>query len=256
MSTFLVTGSASGMGKATTELLRSEGHEVVGVDLRDADLTADLGTAEGRASVVEQAPSDLAGAVMFAGLVGLTGRPGSLLASVNYFGAVDVVTGLRPKLTNPSSVVLISSNSTTIHPAWKQELVDACLAGDEALARKVADEHDSSTAYPGTKVAIARWVRRNAPAWAETSGIRLNALMPGLIETPMSDSVRRDETWGRHIDAVPIPVGRGGRPEELAALVSFLLGPHAGYFCGSLLLVDGGTEAVLRPDDWPTLWGA
>jgi NAD(P)-dependent dehydrogenase (short-subunit alcohol dehydrogenase family) len=153
-------------------------------------------------------------------------------------------------------VVLISSNSTTIHPAWKQDLVDACLAGDEPLARQLADEHDSTTAYPGTKVAVARWVRRNAPTWAEDSGIRLNALMPGLIETPMSASVRQDEIWGRHIDAVPIPVGRGGRPEELAAFVAFLLGPHGSYFCGSLLLVDGGTEAVLRPDDWPRLWGS
>ena len=253
---FLVTGAASGMGKATTELLRAEGHEVITVDLRGSDIDADLGTPEGRQHVTTSAPEGLDGAVMFAGLVGLTARPGSLLASVNYFGAVDVVTGLRPKLRNPSSVVLISSNSTTIHPAWKQDLVDACLAGDEPLARQLADEHDSTTAYPGTKVAVARWVRRNAPSWAEVSGIRLNALMPGLIETPMSASVRQDETWGRHIDAVPIPVGRGGRPEELAAFVAFLLGPHGGYFCGSLLLVDGGTEAVLRPDDWPRLWGS
>ena len=113
----------------------------------------------------------LDGAVMCAGLVGLTDRPGSLLASVNYFGAVELVEALRPQLADPSSVVLLSSNSVTIQPGWDQALVDACLDGDEALARSFADQRDSPTAYPATKAALARWVRRNAPAWA-ADGIR------------------------------------------------------------------------------------
>ena len=250
---YLVTGAASGMGKAATELLRSQGHEVVTVDLREGDITADLGTADGRASVVEQAPTDLDGAVLCAGLVGLTGRPGSALASVNYFGSVDVLTGLRPKLRDPSSVVLMSSNSVTIYPTWDAELMEACLAGDEPLAREVADRNDSTAAYPATKAAIARWVRRNAPGWA-ADGIRLNALAPGLIDTPMSASVAADEKIGPLIGALPVPLGRGGRPEELAALIAFLLSESGGFFCGSVLLCDGGTEALLRPDDWPARW--
>lgn len=249
----LVTGAASGMGKATTELLRSQGHEVVTVDLHEADIPADLGTPEGRAAVVEAAPDGLDGVVLCAGLVGLTGRPGSALASVNYFGSVDVLTGLRPKLRNPSSAVLMSSNSVTIYPTWDAELMEACLAGDEPLAREVADRHDSTAAYPATKAAIARWVRRNAPAWA-ADGIRLNALAPGLIDTPMSASVAADEKIGPLIGALPVPLGRGGRPEELAALIAFLLSDSGGFFCGSVLLCDGGTEALLRPDDWPARW--
>jgi NAD(P)-dependent dehydrogenase (short-subunit alcohol dehydrogenase family) len=241
------------MGMATTELLRSQGHEVVTVDLREGDITADLGTREGRASVVEAAPDELDGAVLCAGLVGLTGRPGSALASVNYFGSVDVLTGLRPKLRNPSSVVLMSSNSVTIYPTWDADLMEACLAGDEPLAREVADRHDSTAAYPATKAAIARWVRRNAPGWA-ADGIRLNALAPGLIETPMSDSVRADEKIGPLIGSLPVPLGRGGRADELAALIAFLLSDSGGFFCGSVLLCDGGTEALLRPDDWPARW--
>jgi len=251
--TYLVTGAASGMGKATTELLRSQGHEVVTVDLHDADITADLGTAEGRASVVDAAPGDLHGAVLCAGVVGLTGRPASLLASVNYFGSIDVLTGLKPKLRNPSSVVLMSSNSVTIYPTWDADLMEACLADDEPLAREVADRHDSTAAYPATKAAIARWVRRTAPAWA-ADAIRLNAVAPGLIETPMTASVAADEKIGPLIGALPVPLGRGGRPEELAALIVFLLSDGGGFFCGSVLLCDGGTEALLRPDDWPARW--
>ncbi|MFN2537214.1 MAG: SDR family oxidoreductase [Mycobacteriales bacterium] len=250
---YLVTGAASGMGRATSELLRSQGHEVVAVDLREGDITADLGTPEGRASVVEAAPSALDGAVLCAGLVGLTGRPGSALASVNYFGSVDVLTGLKPKLRNPSSVVLMSSNSVTIYPTWDAELMEACLAGDEPRARELADEHDSTAAYPATKAAIARWVRRNAPAWA-ADGIRLNAVAPGLVETPMTASVASDANIGPLISALPVPLGRAGKAEELAALLAFLLSDSGGFFCGSVLLCDGGTEALLRPDDWPARW--
>jgi NAD(P)-dependent dehydrogenase (short-subunit alcohol dehydrogenase family) len=251
--TFLVTGAASGMGKATTELLRAQGAEVVTVDLRDADICADLGTPQGRAAAVGAAPSELDGVVLCAGLVGLTGRPGSALASVNYFGSVDVATGLRPKLRNPSSVVLMSSNSVTIYPTWDQALMEACLADDEQLARELADTQDSTAAYPATKAAIARWVRRSAPSWAK-DGIRLNAVAPGLVDTPMSDSVRADAQIGPLIGALPVPLGRGGRPDELAALIVFLLSDAAGFFCGSVLLCDGGTEALLRPDDWPARW--
>ena len=232
-------------------MLRAQGDEVIGVDLHSADIHADLGTPLGRQAAAVAGPID--GLVLCAGLVGLTGRPGSLLASVNYFGAVELAELLRPQLGNPSSVVMLSSNSVTIQPGWDQQLVDACLAGDEAAAREVADRKDSATAYPATKAALARWVRRNAPGWA-ADGIRVNAIAPGMIETPLSQQVREDPQLGALMAGMPLPVGRGGSPEEIAALIAFLLGPHGGFFCGSVLLCDGGTEAVLRPDDWPARW--
>jgi NAD(P)-dependent dehydrogenase (short-subunit alcohol dehydrogenase family) len=59
---------------------------------------------------------------------------------------------------------------------------------------------------------------------------------------------------GPLIGGFPVPLGRGGRPEELAALVDFLLGPESSFFVGSVICCDGGTEAQLRPDDWPAIW--
>jgi NAD(P)-dependent dehydrogenase (short-subunit alcohol dehydrogenase family) len=56
---------------------------------------------------------------------------------------------------------------------------------------------------------------------------------------------------GGFIDAFPIPVGRKGTADELAAFVQFLLGPDARFFCGSVIFVDGGTDAQARPDDFP-----
>jgi len=261
MGTVAITGIASGMGAATGRLLRAAGHEVIGIDRRDAVIQADLGTPAGRQTAIdgvrEASGGKLDGAAMFAGLAGATGRPGSLLVSVNYFGTVELLEAFRPLLAaaGESSAVAISSNSATCQPGWRPALAAACLEGDEARARAIADEGDSATAYPATKLAIARWVRRQAPTpdWAG-AGIRLNAVAPGLIETPMAAETRSDPVLGPLIDAFPLPLGRGGMAEELAALVTFLLGPAGRFFCGSVLFCDGGTDALLRPDDWPARW--
>lgn len=249
------------MGAATAKLLQQAGHRVIGIDLHDAEVTADLSTPDGRGAAADRV-SDLCGgrldgAALFAGVGGATGRPASLLISLNYFGSVQLLEAFRPLLAaaESSSAVAISSNSTTCQPGWSEELVAACLAGDEAKAREIADQGDSMTAYPATKTALARWVRRNAPTpgWAG-AGIRLNAIAPGLIETPFVEETRRDPVLGGLIDQFPIPLGRGGRAEEIARLTAFLLAEDASFFCGAFLVCDGGTEALLRPDDWPARW--
>lgn len=256
MRTIVVTGSASGMGAATRARLEAAGERVIGVDLRDADITADLGTAEGRAAAIagveEASGGVIDGLVTWAGLPGLTERPGSLLVSVNYFGTVVLLDGLRPLLAKGDrpAAVAISSNSTTIQPDVPLRVTEACLAGDEDAARAAGDEAGSLNVYPAGKLAIARWVRRNAPAWAE-DGITLNAVAPGAVETPLLNASRQDPTVGSMVDMLPIPVGRAGTAEEIAAFVQFLLGPDARFFCGSVLFVDGGTDALLRPDAVP-----
>jgi NAD(P)-dependent dehydrogenase (short-subunit alcohol dehydrogenase family) len=258
MRTVVVTGSASGMGAATRARLETAGERVIGVDLRDAEVITDLGTPAGRRAaidaVTEQAGGSIDGLVTWAGLPGLTDRPGSLLASVNYFGSVSLLEGLRPLLAagDRPSAVAISSNSTTVQPAVPMDVVRLCLAGDEDAARAAADAASSLASYPATKTAIAWWVRRHAPTaeWAG-AGITLNAIAPGAVETPLLQASRDDPTVGHFIDEFPIPVGRTGRADEIAAFVQFLLGPDARFFCGSVLFVDGGTDALARPDDFP-----
>ncbi len=136
------------------------------------------------------------------------------------------------------------------------DLVAACLEGDENRARARADELGAMAGvYPASKIAVARWVRRNAVTddWVG-AGIGLNAIAPGMVETAMIEEGRNDATVGPLLDMFPIPLGRPGRPEEIAALIAFLLGPDARFFCGSVLFVDGGTDALLRTDDWPAAW--
>jgi NAD(P)-dependent dehydrogenase (short-subunit alcohol dehydrogenase family) len=261
MSTIAITGAASGIGAATARALESAGHRVIGVDLRDVDITADLGTADGRDHAV-RAVSDacdgvLDGLVTCAGIAGSSTAGGATLVSINYFGTVAVVEGLRPALARgtDAAVVCVSSNSTTCQPDWPTAIADACLAGDEAAARAAADEQVSLYAYPASKAAVAWWVRRHAPTaeWIG-AGIRLNAVAPGIVETPMVEGQRSDPVIGAAVDAFPVPRGRNGRPEEAASVISWLLSPAAALLVGSIVFADGGTDAMLRADAMPVRW--
>lgn len=261
MRTVCITGSASGMGAATAARVRAAGDRVIGVDVRDAEVVADLGSPEGRAAaiarVTELSGGSLDGLVTAAGLAGLPTRPASLLVSVNYFGTVELLAGLRPLLakgTEPAAVAF-SSNSTTCQPNLDEALIRALLDGDEAAARAMAGDGDSMPTYPVTKTALSWWVRKQAPTadWAG-AGITLNAIAPGAVDTPLLQEGLNDPTVGPAIEGFQAPIGRRGTPDELAAVVEFLLGPNTRFVTGSIWFCDGGMDAMLRTEDFPKPW--
>ena len=253
MRVIAVTGSASGIGAAVRARLETAGERVIGVDRRDAEVIADLGRREGRAAAVAGVEAAcgrrLDGLVACAG-VGPQAEPASAIVSVNYFGAQALLAALRPSLAagDRPAAVAVSSNSSTL-PGADGPLAAACLAGDEDEARRLALADGGHPAYAGSKLALARWVRRTAPGaeWAG-AGVRLNVVAPGAVLTPLLREGLDHPVYGPAIRGFPIPTGTFGAPAEVAAAIAFLLGPDAAFCCGSVLFVDGGTDALLRPD--------
>ena len=251
MGTFAVTGSAGGIGGAIKARIESEGHRVIGVDVRDATIEADLATADGRQAAI-RAISDTAGPALD-GLVLCAGlgptAPSAVIAEVNYFGAIELLDGLRDTLeqaTNPA-VVAISSNSVGTVPPDDLSLVGPMLDNDREAAVAAAEEAHPAAVYAMSKLAVARAVRRRAPTWGE-AGIRVNAVCPGAVDTPLLQATLEDPELGEATKDFPIPLGRRGTPDEIAELVWFILGPHGSWMSGSVVFLDGGSDALIRPD--------
>lgn len=248
------------MGGAVVGKLRAQGHTVIGVDIRAAEVIADLSTPSGRRAAADEVLSrcggTLDGAVLAAGL-GPTPGAERAITEVNYFGVVDLLTAWRPALAagDRAKVVVFSSNSTTTVPAVPGRAIRALLAGDgdKALrAYRVFGRMAPPIAYAASKIAVSRWVRRHAtePEWAGR-GIRLNALAPGAIMTPMLERQLATPAEAKHIRRFPVPIGGFGDPGQLADWVVFMLSDSADFLCGSIVFVDGGSDAYFRPDDWP-----
>jgi NAD(P)-dependent dehydrogenase (short-subunit alcohol dehydrogenase family) len=253
MKTYALTGGTSGIGAAIKETLENQGHKVINIDIKNADIEADLSTRDGRsraiAAVMDAVGDALDGFIACAG-VGAHIDNLALIPSVNFFGAVRILEGLRDVLAkNSGAVVLISSNSAPM--ATDADYVDALLAGDESKAREHTSQMTGQPAYSGSKQALTRWMRRNNGLYAG-QGIRMNAVGPGYTRTAMSIAVEDDPQYGAAIREFvnTIPIKRAGQPDDIAQAVSFLLSDAASFVSGSMLFVDGGHDALFRPDDF------
>ncbi len=253
MLTTAMTGSGSGIGAGIRQQLESDGHRVIGVDLKNAEIEADLSGPEGRERAIEEILAACDGRldrlVTCAGLPG-SAKPRSRVTSVNYFGAVELLDGLLPALERgeqPAAVSIVS-NSAQIAPLDEHPLVAALLDHDETLASRIADEHDvGPIAYMGSKHALGRAIRRRVRKWGDAR-VRLNGVCPGPIRTPLLEADMSDPMTRHAIESIDIPIGRWGEPADIAKLVAFLLGPDAGWIHGSLFYIDGGNDAEIRPD--------
>lgn len=256
--TSVVTGSASGIGRATRELLRSQGERVIGVDLHDADITVDLTSPADRATMAEEVRRVSGGSIdaVYA-VAGLSG-PTPATVAVNYFGALATITGLRPLLlTSPTPRAVVVSSMAALMPT-DDELVAALTTGDEpaALARAEVLAKDPALGgliYSSSKKALSQWVRRTAPTheWAGAA-IPLNAVAPGVIVTPMTaDLIDTAEKRAALLDMVPMPLNGMAEAIAVAHPLTWLGSAENTHLCGQILYVDGGSDAVLRGD---TIW--
>ncbi len=258
---YVVTGAASGIGAATYKLLEDRGKDVIGVDIHNSDINVDLSTAEGRkagvAAVIKESKGKIDAVIACAGLA----TPSPKTVSVNFFGVTEFLEGLLPTLTESSSArVAITSSMASLMPN-SPALVEAMLNDNEnsalSIAQGLCDEGDVRAAliYGSTKRALSRWVRRECikPYWAG-AGIPLNAVGPGIVETPMVADMIATEEARAAIDAmVPMPLHHYMKPIQVAYLLAWLTSKENTHTTGQTIYIDGGSDAALRGDN---IWSA
>jgi NAD(P)-dependent dehydrogenase (short-subunit alcohol dehydrogenase family) len=229
----IVTGAASGIGKATVELFRSEGATVVGADIDDgADVRADAGSESDVKTLIEDVAAQHGGLdIMFAN-AGVSGG----LASIAEQTAQDWTEILRTNLIGPFLAIKYAA------PLMKQGgggsiICTASVAGLRSGA--------GGAAYSASKAGVINLVQ-TAAQQLSGSGIRVNAICPGLIETgmtkPMYDVIR--EKGQAHRIGELNPLGRGGEPADIARAALFLASDEASYVNGQALVVDGGLSST------------
>lgn len=229
----IVTGAASGIGQATTELFRCEGAAVIAADITEAPgITAlNAGSEAEVEALVEKTVADHGGLdIVFAnagisgGMVGIfeqTSADWQQILQVNLIGPFLAIKYAAPHMKDRGSGSIICT---------------ASVAGLRAGA--------GGAAYSASKAGVISLVKVAATQLAG-SNVRVNAICPGLIETGMTAefydwarSTGRENRIGRLN-----PMKRGGEPEEIASVALFLASDAASYVNGQAIAVDGGLSA-------------
>ncbi|MER5309857.1 glucose 1-dehydrogenase [Streptomyces sp. NPDC002773] len=242
----LVTGAARGQGEQEARLFAGEGARVVLADVLDGpgealakELGESAGSGEERAAYVHldvTSEDDWAAAVEFA-----KERFGKIDGLVNNAGILRFNELLSTPLEEFQAIV--SVNQTGCFLGIRTVAPEIAAAGGGTIVNTASYTGLTGMAgvgaYAASKHAVLGLTRVAALELA-AKGIRVNALCPGAIDTPMSNPEGVDPAAAAELYRTLVPLGRIGRPEEVAALALFLTGDESAYITGQPFVIDGG----------------
>jgi NAD(P)-dependent dehydrogenase (short-subunit alcohol dehydrogenase family) len=228
----IVTGAASGIGKASVELFRREGATVVGADVsKGADVQCDAGSEAAVKQLIEDTESRHGKLDVLFANAGISGG----WATIAEQSADDWAEILRVNLIGPFLAIKYAAPAIA-RSGGGSIICTASVAGLRSGA--------GGAAYSASKAGVISLVQTACQQLAGT-GIRVNAIAPGLIETgmtkPMYDAAR-DRGQTDRIGELN-PLRRGGEPEEIAQAALFLAADESSYVNGQILVVDGGLSS-------------
>lgn len=235
----LITGASSGIGKATKELLRSKGSIVYNFDCNTPS-EPDPHFIQGEISN-RQAVDDAVDLIMQQ-----EGRIDLLFANagVHLFATLEETSYEQLEKIVGINVLGVYYLLKKVIPIMKQQLKGSIvlMGSDQAFVGKA-----SSSVYGMTKGAIGQLTKSTAIDYAHFN-IRVNCICPGTIDTPLLDKAVAHYAAKSGIAAADVytaldtvqPLGRIGKPEEIARTVAFLLSDESSFTTGSLFAVDGG----------------
>jgi len=252
--TIVITGVASGIGARTAELAGQLGADVIGVDMREPAghhgvfVKADISSKAGVEDLVAQLPPRLDALCNVAGLSGSTGAAATL--AVNFYGLRALSEALAPKLREGGAIVNVASIAGF---GWRANLNRAAsmvgIEGFPDVAKVIADHAvKNEEGYPVSKELLLLWTFRAAHQdLFKSRGIRVNAVSPGPVETPILKQFRTVLGDAR-VDSDIARVGRAGTSGDIAPVVLFLCSDGARWINGANVPVDGGLEASINAE--------
>ena len=245
--TLIVTGCASGIGLETARLIKQLGGTVIGVDRHmstehvDELYRADLSDAAQIQALVQALPKGAHGIANIAGLPPTASA--EMVLKVNLVGLKAFTLAMIPKLADGASIVNLASLAGF---GWAQQVasIKASASLDFDGVADFVRQHDAGEkdgrSYFFSKEALVAWTLQNRWTWRER-GIRMNAVSPGPVETPILKDFL--QTLGARAEEDMRLMDRPGRPEDIASVVAFLLSDHSRWIRGSNIPVDGGMSS-------------
>ena len=249
MANVLITGAASGLGRATARLMAASGWTVAAADINGAGVAALAGELGGghRAFNADSRDEDSV-ATLFRDV---EGSMGPVTALICFAGGTTYTPDFHPRIAD------LTLDDWLAHEALNSRTAFLCVREYFRARKTVPVEHGrivltasaaaqggggpTGAAYAAFKAAVLGLMKTAAGEGARM-GITCNAISPGAIATPALTRTNPDDKINRM--KAFIPLGRIGAPEEIAATAAFLCSPGAGYITGHTLDVNGGGRMV------------